>query len=108
MCTILKLRNYVLVKTGAINMSLINRNSALVFTEDLSDEVYSADVLLNATICCCRDKEFRGEYYGIPEEFIKEISNERNEYLSLMTILSDKIRRVIELNQRVEQELALH
>ena len=88
-------------------MSLINRNNALVYTEEVIDEVYSADVLLNATICCCQEKEFRGEYYGIPEVFVKKISNERNEYLSLMTLLSDKIRYIGTLHEHIERELTL-
>ena len=89
-------------------MYSINRNNALAYTEEVLDEVYCADVLLNATMCCCQEKEFRGEYYGIPEIYTKKISNERNEYLSLMTLLSDKIRHIISLHKHIEHELLLH
>ncbi len=81
------------------------QRNVLAYNEELFSEVYCADVLLNAAICCCKDKEFRGEYYGIPEKFIHNISNERNEYLSLMTLLSDKIKYINKLNKSVEQEL---
>lgn len=89
-------------------MYTINKNNVLAYNEELLNEVYSADVLLNATICCCKEREFRGEYYGIPQNFVHNISNERNEYLSLLTMLSDKIKSINILNRRVEEELILH
>ena len=87
-------------------MYSINKSNVLAYNEELFNEVYSANVLLNATICCCQEKEFRGEYYGIPQNFTQKISNERNEYLSLLTILSDKIKHIYKLNNLVEQELS--
>lgn len=86
----------------------VNKSNVLSYNEQLCNEVYNADVLLNATICCCQEKEFRGEYYGIPESYTHNISNERNEYLSLLTLLSDKIRYINKLNHRIEQELTLN
>ena len=89
-------------------MYLTKYHNALAYNEEMCDEMYNVEVLINATKCCCQEREFRGEYYGIPERFIQKISNERNEYLSLLAILSDKVRHVIKLNQCVEQELTLH
>ena len=85
-----------------------NPKSLLSYSEKLYDEMYSLDVLINATKCCCQEKEFCGEYYGIPKNFIHKISNERNEYLSLLAVISEKVKHVIKLNKIIEKELTLH
>ena len=89
-------------------MSLYNKNSLLIYNDEIYNTIFSTNVLVNATKCCCQDKEFRGEYYGIPQKFIYKISNERNEYISLLTLISDKIRNVQKLNHCIERELTLH
>ena len=89
-------------------MSLCNLSSVLMYSEEICNEIYNADVLVNATKCCCMDREFRGEYYGVPQDFVCHISNERNEYLSLLTLLSDKISLINKLNYNIERELTLH
>ena len=89
-------------------MSTYNINSVLMYNEEIFNELYNAGVLLNATKCCCQDREFRGEYYGVPQNFIINISNERNEYLSLLTLLSDKINLINMLSNSIEKELTLH
>ena len=89
-------------------MSMHNVNSVLMYNEEIFNELYNAGVLLDATKCCCRDREFRGEYYGVPQNFIINISNERNEYLSLLTLLSDKINLIHTLSCSIEKELTLH
>lgn len=80
----------------------------LMYHEKLLNEIYDADVLLKATKCCCQEKEFRGEYYGIPQNFTQMISNERNEYLSLLTLILNKISHINTLNEHIENELTLH
>lgn len=89
-------------------MSLCNINSIISYNEELYDEIFNVDVIVNATKCCCQDREFRCEYYGIPVDFVHNISNERNEYLSLLTVISDKIHHINRLNKCIERELTLH
>ena len=79
-----------------------------MYNEEIFNELYNAGVLLKATKCCCQDREFRGEYYGVPQSYIINISNERNEYLSLLTLLSDKINLIHTLSHSIEKELTLH
>ena len=88
-------------------MGTCNINSVLMYNEEIFNELYNAGVLINATKCCCMDREFRGEYYGIPQNYIVEISNERNEYLSLLSLLSDKINHIHTLSRSIEKELTL-
>ena len=83
-------------------------NSILMYNEEIYNEIFNAGVLVNATKCCCQQKEFRGEYYGIPQKFIRKISDERNEYLSLLTLLSDKISHIHKLNNCIEDKLTLN
>ena len=83
-------------------------SSVLMYSEEICNEIFNADVLVNAVKCCCQQKEFSGEYYGIPQNFIHNISKERNEYLSLLTLLSDKIRHIYKLNNCIENEVTLY
>ena len=89
-------------------MYSINKKNVLAYNEEAVNEIYNVDVLVNAIKCCCMEKEFKGEYYGIPNVFVQQISNERNEYLSLLTILSDKIKYINSLQYKIEKELTLY
>ena len=84
----------------------IKNNKILTYNEAMLDELYNAGVLINATKCCCQEREFRGEYYGIPDIYTDKISNERNEYLSLLSLLSDKINHINKLNLRLCKEVS--
>ena len=89
-------------------MVLYDLSSILMYNEEMYNEIFNADVLINATKCCCQEKEFKGEYYGIPQNFVHHISNERNEYLSLLTLISDKIRHINKLNSCIENKVTLY
>ena len=89
-------------------MYLNNLNIIINYQEKILDEIYNADVLINAAKSCCQEREFRGEYYGLSNEYIKKVSNERNEYISLLTLASDKIKNVHKLNKTMEQNLMLY
>ena len=51
--------------------------------------------------------EFSGQYYGIPAESSAQLSAERNNYINMLTILSEKISNIMELNIAMENEILL-
>ena len=80
---------------------------ALSYNDKALDELQDATSLVNALLTCCKDKEFKGEYYGIPFDFTQMLSNERNEYLSLLSIAADKLYNLKHLHLCIERELSL-
>ena len=86
-------------------MSLEYESELSEYQSELYTELYNTKTLVNAAITCCQEREFRGEYYGIPHNFTQYISNERNEYLSLLTLAFDKIKYIDKLILYIENEL---
>ena len=68
------------------------------YQDEVLNEVYNTNVLVNAIINFCKTREFNREYYGIPQDYVPMISNERNEYLSLLGIISEKLVNIENLN----------
>lgn len=87
-------------------MELVSKSSMLSCNDEISDELYNTNVLVNVARTSCQNREFKGEYYGIPQNIIPKISNERNEYISLLTLISDKISHINKLNLQIESELS--
>ena len=86
---------------------LHHKSDALTYQDKAFDELYSATTLVGATLTCCKEREYNRQYYGIPNDFIRMISNERNEYISLLTIIFDKLQCLNKINIKIEQELSL-
>ena len=86
-----------LFNTGG-NMFSDCENGSMLCSDKILDELYNVNTLLKAALVCCQEKEFRGEYYGIPSDYRPMISNERNEYLSLLKIMSEKMDCIKKLN----------
>ena len=75
--------------------------------EQIFNELYMADTIVNITRNSCLDREFSGQYYGIPAESSAQLSAERNNYINMLTILSEKISNIMELNIAMENEILL-
>ena len=87
-------------------MNYSHISEVILCNDRLSDELYSTCTLVNATRTSCQFKEFNGEYYGIPQSYVKKISDERNEYLSLLDLISDKIGKAYKINLNLEDKLS--
>ena len=79
-------------------MESCRKSDLYAYQDEVLSELYNTNTLVNAMKTCCQAKEFSGEYYGIPKDFIQMISNERNEYISMLTIISDKINHIENIN----------
>ncbi len=83
------------------------RNSLYSKYEQAFNELYILNSLINTTKILCEDREFKGKYYNIDLEKAKMLSEERNEYINMMSVLSDKIKHVINLYLALEKEFTL-
>jgi mannitol/fructose-specific phosphotransferase system IIA component (Ntr-type) len=89
-------------------MELNRKSNVLLYQNEIVDELFNTHTLVKVIKTCCEQREYSGDYYGIPNAYIPHISNERNEYISLLTIISDKLKRVNLMNLDLEKELTLH
>lgn len=82
-------------------------NRLLSGYEKIFDELYVADTIINITKSSCLNREFSGQYYGTTGEYSEQLSAERNNYINMLTILSEKISNIKELNILLENEVLL-
>lgn len=82
-------------------------NRLLSGYEKIFEELYVADTIVNVTKSSCLNREFSGQYYGTTGEYSEQLSSERNNYINMLTILSEKISNIKELNITLEKEILL-
>lgn len=76
------------------------------FTHDKAfNELYYINTLVNMMKLSCEDKEYKGSYFGMDFEGIKKLSAERNDYINMLTLISDRISTLININLSLEKEL---
>ena len=65
-----------------------NHTSRLVSIQQANfNELYKADSIIQLTIHSCQEREFAGQYYGATQEMKKKISEERNNYINMLTLM---------------------
>ena len=79
--------------------------SVVAAHDKIMSELYSLYTLINMTRNYCQELEFKGEYYGGSHFCVEKFSKERNEYLTMMSLMSNKLDDVITLNLNIEREL---
>lgn len=84
-----------------------NQSNLLYFHQKAFDELFVIDTLVKLTKTSCLDKEFQGQYYGIPQTKSCELSAERNHYINMLSLLSEKISYIMELSLSMEKEILL-
>ncbi len=87
-------------------MKNYDKAEVLSCQNEVFHELYSVLALINAIKIICQSKEFNGEYYGISQDFASKLSDERNEYLSLLSLLSDKVSKIKTLSLCLENQLS--
>ena len=78
-------------------MDCCRKSEYLSYQDEVLEGLFDAKTLVNVTKKCCLTREFNGDYYGIPKDYVPMISNERNEYISLLTLISDKLYNIGQL-----------
>ena len=77
------------------------------YCQQAFDELYIVDSIVKMTKNSCLEHEFNGEYYGASCESSKKLSAERNNYINMRTLLSERISNIIHLNGLIENEFLL-
>ncbi len=77
------------------------------YCQQAFDELYIIDSIVKMTKNSCLEYEFNGQYYGASCESSKKLSAERNNYINMLTLLSERISNIIHLNGLIENEFLL-
>ena len=77
------------------------------YCQQAFDELYIVDSIVKMTKNSCLEHEFNGEYYGASCESSKKLSAERNNYINMLTLSSERISNIIHLNGLIENEFLL-
>ncbi len=85
-----------------------NFNTIAKINEELFGEIYVLNSAVNMVRNSCFEKENKSIYYGLVNDGVQKISNERNDYINMLTVAADKISNVISLNLAMEKELSLY
>ena len=88
-------------------MEKYHNNKLLNFNQEAFEELYMADTLVQLTKSSCEAREYTGQYYGITNERRKKLSAERNNYINMLSILSDKISNIMDISLSMEKEIML-
>ena len=85
-----------------------NRKSDILHCQnDVFDKLHYASTLVNMTKTYCLEREFSGQYYGLQKENLKKLSDERNEYVAMLDLISDKLSDIFNINLNIEEKLSL-
>lgn len=82
------------------------KSDILSYNDEAFDELQNTSTLINSLLLSCQDKEFRGQYYDIPEKSVYKLSEERNSYLSLLSMASDKLYNLKKIHLNIEKKLS--
>ena len=86
-----------------------NRKSDIFsYQNDVFNQLYYASTLVNMTKTSCLEREFSGQYYGTSHDNLKLLSDERNEYIAMLELISDKLSDIMNINLRIEEQLSLY
>ncbi len=79
----------------------------LSYSQEVFDELHTIDSIVQLTKQSCEEREFSGKYYDIPADKSVRLSAERNHYINMLNILSERISNMISLNLSMENEIML-
>ncbi len=83
-------------------------NNLLHFCQSLYNEIDTLNTLAVMTKSYCTDKEFTGEYYSLKNEISLYLSEERNHYINMLTLVAESALKTRTLCESIENELCLH
>ncbi len=83
------------------------QSDILSFYQEAFNELYIVNTLINMVKTNCQEKEFKGEYYGLVKQSAKKLSDERNDYINILSLLSDKISNIQNIHLSIEKEYSL-
>ena len=90
-------------------MDINHKNMLIKMHEKSFSEMYVVNTIISMIKQSCTERENNSQYYGLTEKRIcTKISDERNDYINMLTLLSDKISSLMALYVSMEKEISLY
>ncbi len=83
-----------------------NHKNVLACFESTFDELFLLESVIKLTKEACLDREVSSQYYNLPEEKKRYLSEERNNYINMLSIALDRVKNLKEINSQIEEEIA--
>lgn len=83
-------------------MSNNRPNLAISNFEDIFDKIYTLESIIKLTLSNCKDKEIRASYYEISSKNTIKLSEERNNYINMLTIALEKLEQLKTISSNLE------
>lgn len=74
--------------------------------DDLFNQLYSLESVLQFTRSVCQEKEFSSTYYDLSQKYKYFLSEERNHYINMLNIALDRVSEIKEINVDLEREIS--
>lgn len=79
-----------------------SENTFVQYYEKTLDELCVINSIIKLVKNSCLEREFTGQYYGIPQEKTIHISEERNNYINMLTLLAERVTNIMNLHLVLE------
>lgn len=86
-------------------MRIKNSETLIEHYNQAFNELYTINSLINILKISCEEKEYKGNYYNVSTDVAKLLSNERNEYINILSLISEKVAFLIKQYISIENEL---
>ena len=83
-----------------------NNKTMMRCCESIYDQLFHLESIIKITKNACLDKEFQAVYYNLSSKAKYTLSEERNNYINMLTIALDKISELKAINDNIENELS--
>ena len=75
------------MKKESKNLTLLNYNV-------ISDVLFALETIIKLVRESCLNKECESIYYNLPEKMMIKLSNERNRYISILTLALENVNNL--------------
>ena len=77
----------------------------VLYTDKVFDELYILESILKLTKESCQGQEFTSNYYNLPDKNVVLLSEERNNYINMLTLAIGIISKLKKIGLMLEKEL---
>ena len=87
---------------------LKNEKELVHFYEQTFREMYILNTIITLIKESCEERENKGIYYGLKSDGIKQISNERHNYINGLDVVKDRLSNILKTYLSAEDTFYLH
>lgn len=82
-----------------------DHNHVLSCFQTTFDELFLLESIIKLTKESCLDREVTSQYYNLSEEKKRHLSEERNNYINMLSIALDRVKILKDINNQIEEEI---